>query len=277
MKIMKQASKTRQGTGLADAQELLNLVQQFAEMFWQTKGAKTKRQPSLQKVRRRARRYRRRPRTRAARRLRTRRMTETLPVDGRSLVARAVPRGGSGTARGLDLERGRRRGRGRAGTRSNGSWTPGGRSTASRPASGRSPTAPIPREKLRELQASLVRSHASGTGPALPRRPGAGRDAAAPQFARPGALGVRTRSWSVWSSSSTTGSSRWIPEQGSVGASGDLAPLAHLALALTGEGAFVDERTRTVRAGRETSSGARGSRRWSSRRRRGWPSSTARP
>jgi histidine ammonia-lyase len=31
----------------------------------------------------------------------------------------------------------------------------------------------------------------------------------------------------------------WIPEQGSVGASGDLAPLAHLALALTGEGAFV--------------------------------------
>jgi len=30
----------------------------------------------------------------------------------------------------------------------------------------------------------------------------------------------------------------WIPEQGSVGASGDLAPLAHLALALIGEGAF---------------------------------------
>jgi nickel superoxide dismutase len=50
MKIMKQASKTRQGTGLADAQELLSLVQQFAEVFWQTKGAKTKRQPSLQKV-----------------------------------------------------------------------------------------------------------------------------------------------------------------------------------------------------------------------------------
>jgi nickel superoxide dismutase len=48
-KIMKQASKTRQGTTLADAQELLNLVQQFAEAFWQTKGAKTKKQPSLQK------------------------------------------------------------------------------------------------------------------------------------------------------------------------------------------------------------------------------------
>ncbi len=49
MKIMKQASKARQGTGAADAQELLGLVQQFAEIFWQSKGAKTKRQPSLQK------------------------------------------------------------------------------------------------------------------------------------------------------------------------------------------------------------------------------------
>jgi len=48
-KILKQASKTRQGTNLADAQELLKLVQEFAEWFWQSKGAKTKRQPSLQK------------------------------------------------------------------------------------------------------------------------------------------------------------------------------------------------------------------------------------
>jgi nickel superoxide dismutase len=48
-KILKQASKTRQGTNLADAQELLKQVQEFAELFWQTKGAKTRRQPSLQK------------------------------------------------------------------------------------------------------------------------------------------------------------------------------------------------------------------------------------
>ncbi len=48
-KILKQASKARQGTALADAQELLKLVQEFAELFWQTKGAKTRRQPSLQK------------------------------------------------------------------------------------------------------------------------------------------------------------------------------------------------------------------------------------
>jgi nickel superoxide dismutase len=48
-KVMKQASKARQGTNLADAQELVKLVQEFSEIFWQTKGAKTKRQPSMQK------------------------------------------------------------------------------------------------------------------------------------------------------------------------------------------------------------------------------------
>jgi nickel superoxide dismutase len=48
-KILKQASKTRQGTNIADAQELLKLVQEFAEVFWQAKGAKTHRVPSLQK------------------------------------------------------------------------------------------------------------------------------------------------------------------------------------------------------------------------------------
>ena len=48
-KILKAASKTRQGTNVADAQELLKLVQEFAEIFWQTKGAKTRRVPSMQK------------------------------------------------------------------------------------------------------------------------------------------------------------------------------------------------------------------------------------
>jgi len=48
-KIMKQASKARQGTALADAQELLKLVQEFSEIFWQAKGAKPRRVPSMQK------------------------------------------------------------------------------------------------------------------------------------------------------------------------------------------------------------------------------------
>ncbi|MCI4336303.1 MAG: superoxide dismutase, Ni [Thermoplasmata archaeon] len=48
-KLMKAASKARQGTSVADAQELLNQVQAVAEIFWQTKGAKTHRLPSMQK------------------------------------------------------------------------------------------------------------------------------------------------------------------------------------------------------------------------------------
>ena len=48
-KLLKQASKARQGTSIADAQELVKQVQEFSELFWQTKGAKTRRIPSLQK------------------------------------------------------------------------------------------------------------------------------------------------------------------------------------------------------------------------------------
>ncbi|HTT16747.1 MAG TPA: superoxide dismutase, Ni [Thermoplasmata archaeon] len=48
-RILKQASKARQSSALADAQELVKLVQEFAELFWTTKGAKSRRQPSLQK------------------------------------------------------------------------------------------------------------------------------------------------------------------------------------------------------------------------------------
>jgi nickel superoxide dismutase len=48
-KIMKAASKARQGTALADAQDLVKSVQDFAELFWKTKGAKTQKMPSMQK------------------------------------------------------------------------------------------------------------------------------------------------------------------------------------------------------------------------------------
>jgi nickel superoxide dismutase len=48
-KAMKIASKARQGTALADAQELVKSVQEVAELFWKTKGVATRRQPSQQK------------------------------------------------------------------------------------------------------------------------------------------------------------------------------------------------------------------------------------
>ena len=64
-----------------------------------------------------------------------------------------------------------------------------------------------------------------------------------------------------------------VPSQGSVGASGDLAPLAHLALALVGEGECTyEERVLPERRG-----AGRGRPRARScwRPRKGWPSSTA--
>jgi len=46
--IMKGASKARQNIDLAAAEELLGLVNRFAEAFWKAKGVETKRQPSNQ-------------------------------------------------------------------------------------------------------------------------------------------------------------------------------------------------------------------------------------
>ena len=46
---MKTASKTRQNIDLQASQDLLAKVQKIAEIFWKTKGAEVKRQPSMQK------------------------------------------------------------------------------------------------------------------------------------------------------------------------------------------------------------------------------------
>ena len=46
---MKLASKVRQNIDLQATQELLTSVQKIAEIFWKTKGAETRRQPSMQK------------------------------------------------------------------------------------------------------------------------------------------------------------------------------------------------------------------------------------
>lgn len=49
-KAMKAASKTRQTTDVANAQALLAEVQAIAEVFWTTKGAKTRKLPSMSKA-----------------------------------------------------------------------------------------------------------------------------------------------------------------------------------------------------------------------------------
>jgi len=97
----------------------------------------------------------------------------------------------------------------------------------------------IPRGKTRELQTSLVRSHASGTGPALPEDVVRGMMLVRLNSLARGLSGVRPEVLDRLVDVLNRGLVPWIPEQGSVGASGDLAPLAHLSLALIGEGGFV--------------------------------------
>ncbi|MDN3566608.1 histidine ammonia-lyase [Paeniroseomonas aquatica] len=100
----------------------------------------------------------------------------------------------------------------------------------------------IPAEKLAQLQLNLVRSHAAGVGPLLPR-PVVRLILAlkALSLAR-GASGVAPATVEALLALLAADVLPAIPARGSVGASGDLAPLAHLALVLIGEGeAFVGE------------------------------------
>jgi histidine ammonia-lyase len=101
----------------------------------------------------------------------------------------------------------------------------------------------IPVEQARELQLSLVRSHASGTGPPLPRDVARGLLLLRLNSLAAGLSGVRLELVERFVELLNRDLVPWIPEQGSVGASGDLAPLAHLALALIGEGAFLGGKT----------------------------------
>jgi histidine ammonia-lyase len=94
----------------------------------------------------------------------------------------------------------------------------------------------IPSEALRRLQLNLVRSHAAGVGPALDRVIVRLIMLLRAQVLAAGHSGVRVEVIELLLAMLERGVHPRIPEQGSVGASGDLAPLAHLALVLIGEG-----------------------------------------
>ncbi|MES2522217.1 MAG: histidine ammonia-lyase [Gemmatimonadota bacterium] len=94
----------------------------------------------------------------------------------------------------------------------------------------------IPPQQLDALQRNLVRSHAAGVGDPLPER-----ETRAMMLLRANVLATSfagARPSLVESLLEMLNAGVWpvVPEQGSVGASGDLAPLAHLALTLMGEG-----------------------------------------
>ena len=101
---------------------------------------------------------------------------------------------------------------------------------------GRFSNVKIPADKLTELQYNLIRSHSTGVGKQLPiditRRIVALR------------INTLAKGYSGVSNSTVrrlleffnSGVLPWIPSIGSVGASGDLVPLAHIGLGLIGEG-----------------------------------------
>jgi len=94
----------------------------------------------------------------------------------------------------------------------------------------------IPIERLAELQVNLVRSHASGVGAHLSREATRGMMLLRANVLAKGYSGARPDLPDLLVGMLNAGLWPPIPEQGSVGASGDLAPLAHLGLALIGEG-----------------------------------------
>jgi histidine ammonia-lyase len=94
----------------------------------------------------------------------------------------------------------------------------------------------IPPERLAELQVNLVRSHAAGVGALLDEPAVRAMMLLRANVLATGHAGCRPDLVDLLAGMLNAGLFPPIPEQGSVGASGDLAPLAHLALALIGEG-----------------------------------------
>src|SRR5688572_32920764 len=89
---------------------------------------------------------------------------------------------------------------------------------------------------LRQLQLNLVRSHSCGLGDPLPEDEARAMLLLRANVLASGFSGARSLVIDTLIAMLEKGVTPVIPEKGSVGASGDLAPLAHLALAAIGEG-----------------------------------------
>ncbi len=94
----------------------------------------------------------------------------------------------------------------------------------------------VPAAELMALQRNLVRSHCCGVGEPLAERDVRGMLLLRANVLARGASGVRGDVVELLLAMLEHGIHPVVPSRGSVGASGDLAPLAHLALALIGEG-----------------------------------------
>ncbi len=98
----------------------------------------------------------------------------------------------------------------------------------------------IPSERRVQLQRSLVRSHAAGSGPEVEREVVRAMMLLRLSTLATGRTGVRLETPQAYASVLDAGITPVVHEYGSLGCSGDLAPLAHCALAVMGEGRVRD-------------------------------------
>ncbi len=98
----------------------------------------------------------------------------------------------------------------------------------------------IPTPMRAQLQRALVRSHAAGSGPEVEREVVRGLMLLRLSTLATGRTGIRRETAQLLADLLTHGITPVVREYGSLGCSGDLAPLAHCALALMGEGEVRD-------------------------------------
>lgn len=94
----------------------------------------------------------------------------------------------------------------------------------------------IPVERRAQLQRSLIRSHAAGSGPEVEREVVRALMLLRLSTLATGRTGIRLQTARTLEALLNHGITPVVPEYGSLGCSGDLAPLSHVAVVLTGEG-----------------------------------------
>jgi histidine ammonia-lyase len=107
-------------------------------------------------------------------------------------------------------------------------------------------TVRIPASRREELQRALVRSHAAGMGSPIEREVVRAMMVLRARTLAMGYSGARPIVVEAILGLLNAGITPVVPEHGSLGASGDLAPLAHCALALIGEGKVLDSDGRAI-------------------------------
>lgn len=100
-------------------------------------------------------------------------------------------------------------------------------------------TTQIPTDRRVQLQRSLIRSHAAGTGPVVEVEVVRAMMMLRLKTLASGHTGVRPEVVTAYAALLNAGITPVVREYGSLGCSGDLAPLSHVAVVLTGEGEVV--------------------------------------